>query len=173
MPTTKPRQQRMNRRKRTPELAPSEEEMAENLAGNKAACLAALRDLRIAMRHVAGGQALQLAYAEETGGHPKNANKWAKKESAQYWLEAVQLAKEATDETIAAAIEGSQLMTLADPEASHRDKTAAAALLAKVRGLDRVKIEVTKTDEELLFESMLKECKVKNFGLPGGDAIDV
>lgn len=164
----------MGRRKRTaPEDVPTEAEMAEELSGNKRAALLALRDLRIAMRHVAGGQALPLAYAAETGSKGNNYTKWANKPSAQYWLEAVQMAKDATDETIAAAIEGSQLMTLADPDASHRDKTAAAALLAKVRGLDKVKVEVTQTEEDMLFSQMLKQCKVKQFGLPDGDTVDV
>ena len=167
----KPSNRRKSNRKPALDHVPTEDEMADHLSNNKQAALLALRDLRIAMRHVAGGQSLRLAYESETGGDGKNSNVWKIKPSAQYWLEAVQAAKEATDESIAAAIEGSQLLILADPEASHRDKTAAAALLAKVRGLDRIKVEVQKSETDELFESLLKKCQVKSFSQPDPNII--
>lgn len=154
---------RKNSRKTNPDDIPSDEEMADSLSSNKQAIVNALRDIRIAMRHVAGGQPLQLAYSAETGATGKNASKWANQPRAQYWLEAVKLAKEATDEAIASVIEGSQLMTLSDPSASHRDKTAAAALLAKLRGLDHTRFEIVKSDFDIQFEKMLASCQVKSF----------
>lgn len=164
------RMPKLRRNAQRSEDKPTDEEMADKLSGDRRAALAALRDLRIAMRHVAGHEPLHKAYSIETGSTGTNASKWSQKATARYWLEAVQLAKEATDESIAAAIEGSQLMTLADPNASHRDKTAAAALLAKVRGLDRLKIEVAKSEEDLIFEDLLKRCQVKTF--KASDAIE-
>ena len=146
-----------------PDILPSTEEMADLLANNKQAALLALQDMRIAMRHVAGGQSLALAYAAETGSKGNNGSRWADKPSAQFWIEAVSLAKDATDEAMASTIEGSMLAIIADPSSQKKDIIAAASLLAKVRGLDKLKVEVQKSDDDLLFEKILKSCKVKSF----------
>lgn len=167
------RNQRRKNKAQKPENVPTDAEMAESLGISQHAALEALTDLRIAMRHIAGGQSLKSAYALETGAKGNNSSRWAKKPGAQFWLNAVQLAKEAETEAIAAAIEGSQLAILADPEAAHRDKTAAAALLAKLRGLDRVKIEVeTKPAWQSFVEAEMAACATGQ-SLPDSGSIDI
>ena len=162
----KPKQKRQKKSHINTDNLPSTEEMADQLSGNKQAALLALQDMRIAMRHVAGGQALTDAYSAETGASGRNCSRWKNKPSAQFWLEAVSLAKDATDEAMASTIEGSMLAIIADPSSQKRDVIAAASLLAKVRGLDKLKVEVQKSDDDLLFEQILKNCQVKSFNQP-------
>ena len=148
--------------------------MASFLHDNKHAALTALRDLQIAMRFIAGNESLPDAYSAVTGSTGNNSSKWADKPTSQYWLTAVKVAKEATDEAIASAIEGSQLLILADPAASNKDKTAAAALLAKCRGLDKLKIEVEqKPAWQQFIEDELAMCSSQLPSPPQDHFIDV